>query len=300
MAAVEESRKRTLPKFFTGARGPILAIALHLLIGTVFLVLSEGWTLLDALYFAVVIATTVGYGDITPVNTISKLFVSLYAIVSVAIIANMLQALVERFADAHSNIASSAQKALLRSVTSRTTDPPSALSTSSVLQASDIDFCVATKAAARNARHRLSASIIMWAVACISGAILYHIFLRATLVDVIYFLCVSMTTVGLGDIHPVTRIGKAYAIVWLVLTSLGFANILSQYTNLKVKEREHNTALSIFSGSFGEKMFREIDGDNDGTLSEAEYLGYIICKLGKVAPDEVSLFPNPLLRHANR
>lgn len=150
-----------------------------------------------------------------------------------------------------------------------------------------VDLLEATKLAVINARVRFRATLVMLVGACISGAVLYHFFLKVSLIDIFYFLCISMTTVGLGDIHPVTRIGKAYAAVWLVLTSLGFANILSQYANLKVKERERDTAKAILSPGAGEAMFDEIDGDNDGTLSEAEYLGYIICKLGKVTPSEV-------------
>ena len=37
-----------------------------------FLYLEEGWTAGDCLYFAVVIATTVGYGDVLPTTPASK------------------------------------------------------------------------------------------------------------------------------------------------------------------------------------------------------------------------------------
>lgn len=114
--------------------------------------------------------------------------------------------------------------------------------------------------------------------------------MKSSLVDILYFLAITMTTVGLGDLHPVTPFGKAYAIFWLILMSLGFANVISQYANLKVKERERDTVHAVLVGTAGEKMFEEIDGDQDGTLSEAEYLGYIVCKLRKVSPAEVCIY----------
>lgn len=275
MAAMKEATDKK-PSILSGPRGAFLGIALHLSIATVFLKIAEGWHLLDALYFSVVIATTVGYGDITPINPLSKVFVSVYALLSVALIGGLLQTLVERIADAQSDIASSATNRLLTS------------SSDSGLTTGENDIILSTRRAAKAAKTRLKATVTLLLGACLSGALLYGKFLQASYIDLLYFLCVSMTTVGLGDIHPVTRIGKAYAAVWLVLTSLGFANILSQYANLRLKEKERDLAENMFSGSLGEKAFNEIDADNDGTLTEAEFLGYMMCKLGKASPDDVS------------
>lgn len=91
----------------------------------------------------------------------------------------------------------------------------------------------------------------------------------------------------MGDIHPKTNIGKSFATIWLIFTSLGFANILSQIADLKIKEKEYDIAKSIFSDKISNNIFDEIDGDGDNTLTEAEYLGYIICKLGKSSPEDI-------------
>jgi voltage-gated potassium channel len=51
-----------------------LALALILLIGTVFYHFYEGFTWVDAFYFTAVTITTVGYGDIHPTHDLSKIF----------------------------------------------------------------------------------------------------------------------------------------------------------------------------------------------------------------------------------
>jgi len=51
-----------------------LALALILLIGTVFYHFYEGFTWVDAFYFTAVTLTTVGYGDIHPTHDLSKIF----------------------------------------------------------------------------------------------------------------------------------------------------------------------------------------------------------------------------------
>src|SRR4051812_40793164 len=50
-----------------------LALSL-ILITTIFYWFVEGWSLLDAAYFAVVTIATVGYGDFAPQTTLGKIF----------------------------------------------------------------------------------------------------------------------------------------------------------------------------------------------------------------------------------
>lgn len=46
---------------------------------------AEGWSLIDSLYFSVATAATVGYGDMVPDNTHSKVFTIFYMITSVSL-----------------------------------------------------------------------------------------------------------------------------------------------------------------------------------------------------------------------
>lgn len=268
-------------------------IAAHLTIGTVFLSFAEGWSFVDSLYFSVVIATTVGYGDMIPTTNASKVFVSLYAIVSVVFIARLLQMLVERFISEQSYVVTSVGTAILGKLTSipfKTAAPSISCAGRDNVAPND-DLLTETENTLRNAQLTFRVTVLMLLAACSSGSIMYMATTKSSLIDMIYFLSITMTTVGLGDIHPATYFEKMHATIWLVFMSLGFANVISQYANVKVKERELDTVRSILSSSAGnEHMFDEIAGDQDGTLSEAEYLGYIICKLRKVSPSEVRIF----------
>ena len=67
-------------------------------VGSIAMVQLEGnWTLVDRIYWSVVTLTTVGYGDFTPSNDVSKLFCSVYMLVSTAAGANALGSLSEIF-----------------------------------------------------------------------------------------------------------------------------------------------------------------------------------------------------------
>ena len=64
-----------------------LKLSLSLLAGIVlvaalFYRYTEGWSLINSLYFTISTASTVGYGDLTPSRGISKIFTMVYIILS--------------------------------------------------------------------------------------------------------------------------------------------------------------------------------------------------------------------------
>jgi voltage-gated potassium channel len=60
-------------------------LLLVLISGVVFYTQVEGWSVVDALYFAVITMATIGYGDLSPETTTGKVFTMFYALVSVGI-----------------------------------------------------------------------------------------------------------------------------------------------------------------------------------------------------------------------
>ena len=94
--------------FFTTARGFVRALrrgwrdpqfrALSALVvillasGTVFYWRFEGWSVVDSLYFSVITLTTVGYGDLAPTTTSTKLFTVVYILLGLGILVSFLSA----------------------------------------------------------------------------------------------------------------------------------------------------------------------------------------------------------------
>jgi hypothetical protein len=71
-----------------------LAVAVVLVSGVVFYSLAEGWSIADSLYFTVVALTTIGFGDLAPTTTFSRLFTVLYAIIGVGLIGTLVHLVV--------------------------------------------------------------------------------------------------------------------------------------------------------------------------------------------------------------
>jgi hypothetical protein len=64
----------------------LVSLMLVLLVtGTMFYVLHEGWSIVDALYFCVMTMSTVGYGDLTPTSSLSKIFTIVYSLITIGV-----------------------------------------------------------------------------------------------------------------------------------------------------------------------------------------------------------------------
>jgi voltage-gated potassium channel len=89
--------------------------------------------------------------------------------------------------------------------------------------------------------------------------------------DAVYFTVVTVTTVGYGDIHPVTSAGKLLAII-LIITGVGtFLGVVANATELLLSQREKevrmeklNIIIGVFFSEAGTKLLTYfIDYDPD-------------------------------------
>ena len=66
-------------------RALFLTVILLLVVGASFYHFVEGWSWLAALYFTVITLTTVGYGDFSPSQDISKVFTMIYIVLGLGV-----------------------------------------------------------------------------------------------------------------------------------------------------------------------------------------------------------------------
>ena len=75
---------------------PFVAAAL-LITGTIFYWRSEGWTIIQALYFSVVTLTTVGFGDFTPTSAGTQIFTIIYILTGLGVLVALLSSVAQQY-----------------------------------------------------------------------------------------------------------------------------------------------------------------------------------------------------------
>ena len=79
---------------FADARFRALAylVSLTLTAGTLFYWRFEDWGFVDSLYFSVITLTTVGYGDLAPTSTGTRVFTIFYVLFGIGLLVALLSA----------------------------------------------------------------------------------------------------------------------------------------------------------------------------------------------------------------
>lgn len=83
-------------------------------------------------------------------------------------------------------------------------------------------------------------------VLLVLGTFFYSQIEHWSLIDSLYFSATTLTTVGLGDLHPVTTLGKIFTIIYIFLgigVILAFVNALAHHTS-----KENPIAKIFLSG----------------------------------------------------
>lgn len=84
-------------------------------------------------------------------------------------------------------------------------------------------------------------------------------------IDAVYFVIVTMATVGYGDVHPVTEWGKVFAMVLIVLGVGTFLGVVANLTEIVLAKREIesrmeklNMVIGVFFSEVGSVLLSEL------------------------------------------
>jgi voltage-gated potassium channel len=125
---------------------------------------------------------------------------------------------------------------------------------------------------------RLKVFLVVFFVLIITGTFGFMLIENKSLIDAAYFVIVTMATVGYGDIHPVTQLGKIFTII-LVVTGVGtFLGVIANMTEIMLAKREMesrmeklNMVIGVFFSEVGLGLmsgFSRYDTDFDRLRSD--------------------------------
>ena len=259
-----------------------LLVSAYFVLGVLYysyLAAPEKFTLIDALYFTVVTITTVGYGDVNDnykINDTSqdKFFTALFVLLGVGIIGAAVGVVLSAILDREDELA----ERLSRQQTTETVRRrPSLLG----------------KKALSPAQAKCVVSAAQLVLVLLGGTLIFERLEKVSLLTAFYWCCVSVTTVGYGDVAPETFAGKAFACVFLLVGTVLMAKSLGDIAGLPLEARRKRLEKKVLE-QYGDHLdgeeFAEIlryahsQGlcDSATSCSRTEFVLSMLLKLDKV------------------
>lgn len=228
----------------------------------------ETHPVVDALYFCIVTMCTIGYGDITPDSTATKLFSIMFVLVGFGFIDILLSGMVSYVLDLQENY-------LLRTIKlGRQHDGRSYI----------IDF--------KKGRMRIRMKVALAlgvVVLCIGvGVTVMHFVENLGWLDSFYLSVMSVTTVGYGDSAFSSMAGRVFASIWLLVSTLTVARAFLYLAEARVDKRHRRMAKWVLGQDMTVAQFLAADIDNNGFVSKSEYVIYKLKEMGKVSEKDIS------------
>ncbi|CAL0306092.1 unnamed protein product [Lupinus luteus] len=227
----------------------------------------ETHPIVDGLYFCIVTMCTIGYGDITPTTTTTKLFAILFVLIGFGFIDILLSGLVSHVLDLQENY-------LLQAVKGRDHEDGGS-------------YLVDVKKGRMRIRMKVALALGV-VVLCIGfGVGVLHFVEKLDLLDSFYLSVMSVTTVGYGDKAFKTIQGRIFAAIWLLVSTLAVARAFLYLAEARIDKRHRMMAKRILGQDMTVSEFLAADIDNNGFVSKSEYVVYKLKELGKVSDKDI-------------
>ena len=243
-------------------RKPSVAAAVfagYLLTGTLAFHFIEGFSYRDAFYFCVTTFTTVGYGDLFPMNPWAKVFNIFFIIFGLSIVAASVATLVA-YADERGNSNDS-----LRRVR------------------------VSRQEMVNGVFWSLLRHLIALVFFLTIGAVWYWKVEGGTPLDSFYWATITSSAVGYG-VMPMSDATRTFNCFYMLLAVLSFAFCLGKIVQL-IAAIEVEKRIALFASQpLSAGLIKEINDHNgvsDGAIDHYEFMMYMLTNMGKISHAEV-------------
>uniref|UniRef100_A0A7N0TJQ4 Potassium channel domain-containing protein n=1 Tax=Kalanchoe fedtschenkoi TaxID=63787 RepID=A0A7N0TJQ4_KALFE len=222
----------------------------------------------DALYFSVVTLCTIGYGDIVPDTTVTKLYACVFILIGFGFVGILLNGLVTYILDKQEMV-------LLSAVDENT------------LYSTIRTYMIDAQKGRMRIRIKVALALAVVILCIAIGTVAAHFLEGLTWVDSIYLSVISVTTVGYGDYSFSTLKGRCFAIVWLLVSTLAVARAFLYLTELRIDKRNNGVANWILQKKMTLSDLVAADLDKDGSISKSEYVIYKLKEMGKIEEKDI-------------
>jgi len=187
-------------------------------------------TIVECVYLMSQIITTVGYGDITPANSTGQIFVAVYVIFALLIIANVVSEVVDQISGHAAEYAKD-----LEQVTAKLVSTPRE-------QQQESAKTWISKDPPPLPWNSFLSSLGVYGFFCVIGTLFFVNYPgeNKTVLQGVYMSVITLSTVGFGAVTPVTEGGKVFGAFWMLFGSAALVGVVGSFSSLCImaKQRE--------------------------------------------------------------
>ncbi|KAM5347565.1 hypothetical protein ACJ41O_007389 [Fusarium nematophilum] len=242
----------------------------YLLLGAYVFSQVEGWNYLDAVYWTIVTLFTVGFGDYYPNTTLARALLIPYALTGIItlglVISSVRSLMLERGRRCVAARMDDRKRrkmiwTIMRSGDDKILEPIGQQFEISHTQANNApaneferrkaEFALMRKIQAKSSSHRrwvaMAISTIVWLVLWLVGALVFekaeNHYQGWSYFDSFYFCFVAWTTIGYGDLAPISNAGRSFYVFWSLLALPTMTVLISNASDTVVRLIRDGTIL---------------------------------------------------------
>ncbi|KAG2275127.1 hypothetical protein Bca4012_044863 [Brassica carinata] len=254
-------------------RRVIMFLALYLTIGTLCFYLVRNQIsghktngVFDAVYFCVVTMTTVGYGDLVPSSSTSRLLACAFVFSGMVLVGHLLSRAADYLVEKQETL-------LVRAFHLRQSSGP--LDILKELQTNKL-------------RYKCYVTFLIFAVLFLAGTIFLVTFENMPVIEAFYCVCSTVTTLGYGDKSFNSGTGRLFAVFWILTSTICLAQFLLYVAELNAETKQRELVKWVLTRRITNNDLEAADLDEDRVVEAAEFIVYKLKEMGKIDEKDIS------------
>ncbi|KAI3964344.1 hypothetical protein MKX01_024961 [Papaver californicum] len=251
-----------------------LSLALYLSIGAICFCLVKDQIkgqktneILDAIYFCIVTMTTVGYGDLVPNSVATKLLACAFVFTGMALVGFFLSKSADYLVEK--------QEALLAKCL-HMNKKVGALELLKELETNRVKY-----------KFIINSGLLLLLI--VVGTIFLTRVEKLSLVDAFYCVCSTITTLGYGDKSFSTKVGRIFAVFWILTSTICLGLFFLHLAELSTERKQRSIVKWVLTRKMTHVDLEAADFDDDGVVSATEFILYKLKEMGKVQQEDIVL-----------
>jgi len=246
----------------------------------------EDWPILDSMYFAVTVFTTVGYGDLAPSTDISRLFTVAFASSGIIILGVFLGIIGARLFELREERNSVKLQGVKKQVMNQFDESGELVDNSNNDKKKD-DESKEDETFVKDVWKIIKIEIPMILVlVMLSSPVVYLEGWDAIMG--LYWMFVTGTTIGFGDLSPTHTWTKVICIIYLPLAAAVFGEMLAQIAGAYIERCSDEIEDAFLDRALDKGDLENMDLDNNDIVKPYEFLSYMLVTLGKAETEDIN------------